>query len=169
MERFRVKGPRPGYRRAARVFGPDWTDVAVEDLSDAQTVQLLEDRALVIEQPDREGEKGVWTPIPAEDREAVAARYRAQPVVAGGEGEAEPDAALGRDLKATIELHREMLEGRGLWPVTVPQALFLSFAGLLGTAEGNVKRLTAELEALKQASPPKKAPAPRKPAAGQAD
>lgn len=159
MSRLRVKGPRPGYRRAGRVFGPDWTEVSGEDVSDGAALQLLEDAALVIQAG---GGNGEWSTVSAEDRARAIEMHRREPVTLGGaDAAAEPkvdpalltDAQLGRDLRDTIDLHREMLEGRTLWPVTVPQALFLSFAGLLSTAEGNVERLTAELAAAQTITP----------------
>lgn len=159
MAGLRVKGPRPGYRRAGQVFGPDWTEVPAEVVRTAG-LALLGDAALVIQAAD---DKGGWVTVSADDRARAIETYRREPV---GGGPAEPaappaeiapailvDAQLGQDLRDTIDLHREMLEGRGLWPVTVPQALFLSFAGLLGTAEGDVERLTAELAAAQTITP----------------
>lgn len=159
MSRLRVKGPRDGYRRAGRVFGKDWTEISPGDLGDEQVSLLLEDERLVLQVAAGEED---WSPFPIEERRQAVEAYRGRHVVVGdGSGESlatlDPEllkaAELGRDLLATIDLHREMLEGRGFWPVAVPQALFLDFAGRLGTAEGEVERLTVELKAAQPITP----------------
>ena len=147
MVGLRIKGPRPGYRRAGRVFGPDWTEIEPGQLSDAQALQLLGDPALVLQTPDSKGE---WSTVSAEDRAQAIEMHRGEPEGAGASvvelaEDVLAQAALGRDLMATIELHREMLEARGMWPVTVPQALFLSFADMVVSRDAVCDRLAGEL------------------------
>lgn len=152
MAGLRIKGPRPGYRRAGRVFGPDWTEVGPDEVSDAQVLQLLGDPALVLQTPDGKGE---WSTVSAEDRAQAIEMHRGEPEGLTGDGSGSPltdldpqvavAAQLGRDLMATIELHREMLETRGMWPVTVPQALFLRFADMVVSRDAVCDRLAGEL------------------------
>lgn len=156
MAGLRIKGPRPGYRRAGRVFGPDWTEVGPDEVSDAQILQLLEDPALVL-QADAKGE---WSTVSAEDRAQAIAMYRREPVIVSGDGsgtalaEIDPDqlrlAALGGELEELIDQNLPLLQDLGISsPLEAPGTLFLTLADRLATAEGNVERLTAELEALK--------------------
>ena len=155
--RIRIKSSRSGYRRGGLSFSKDWQEVDTASLSRVQQRAVLDDPVLAIE---GHNDDDTWSPLPAEIREGLAALLEGDALEEStptGVGEGEPLAALdpellasadlGRDLLATIDLHREMLETRGLWPVAVPQALFLDFAGRLGTAEDEVERLTAELAA----------------------
>lgn len=131
---LRIKSSRVGYRRAGLIFGADWTELAEQDLTDEQTMKLLADPVLTIQ--ERANPKADWTPLSAEYRRQITT---ANTVTDDGSGEALAElgpeqlrfAELGRDLESAIFDNQDLLESLDLWPVAEPARFFLDLANRL--------------------------------------